>query len=756
MRATARSIACVNSYPRCHEGSRCVKLLDGHRILALEVCDRSALVRFLESLGAEIEHIARRALENPAAFEQELAAASILLDQIGLPSLAAIGWSRERIEALNPALVHVSITPFGSFGPRAQWSGSELVVSALGGVLGLTGTPDRAPVKEALDACSFHAEMVAAAGAMAAHYERAQSGRGQHVDVSIQEVAFSRNVNGILVWQFERRKLHRVGGALNYGRAIVRCIWPLADGFCFHTLMTGRLGAPANQALSDWIDACGLRNPLRGVDWLQYNRSTLEPAIRADWEAAIEAFFRTRTKSEIAVEGRRRGINAAPVQEPADVLADPHLAARGFWRQQAGVRIPCRFVRLEEGTSASAAPHREAGRSGPLAGVRVLDFSWALVGSITTKTLGDLGADVIKVESRTRPCLSRLDVQVSVSRQGEFDDKPWFAHLNSSKRSLALDLKKPESRVVLEPLVRWADIVVENFSPGTLAKLGLAFEDLERLHPGIILVSGSVYGQTGPLAQEWGVDGTGAALSSRTFLTGWPDRGPVIPGAVPYGDVIVPYVMAAAGAAALAQRRTRGQGIHVDASMYEICAQQMRAALVEAQTGRAPQRLGNADPWTFHQGVYPAAGEDRWIAISCPTSAEWQRLCRLAGLARAGEPETSPADCDERLAAWTAGQAGADLASRLQAAGIPAGAVQDIEDLIEHDPQIAARQSLVLLDHPLLGPFGHVRTPMTFSRSSVVPFRAPRIGEHSREIASEIAGLPTERIDELERLGVFR
>src|SRR5581483_3332631 len=114
-------------------------------------------------------------------------------------------------------------------------------------------------------------------------------------------------------------------------------------------------------------------------------------------------------------------------------------------------------------------------RGGPLAGIRVLDFSWALVGSITTKILGDLGADVLKVESRARPCLSRLDVQVGASKPGELDDKPWFAHLNTSKRSLALDLKRPESREVIDPLLEWADVVVENFSPGTMAKLKLDY-----------------------------------------------------------------------------------------------------------------------------------------------------------------------------------------------------------------------------------------------------------------------------------------
>ncbi len=120
---------------------------------------------------------------------------------------------------------------------------------------------------------------------------------------------------------------------------------------------------------------------------------------------------------------------------------------------------------------------------------------------------------------------------------------------------MALDMKRRESREVLDPLIRWADVIVENFSPGTMAEARPRLRSARKTNPGLIMVSGSVYGQTGPLAQKWGVDGTGAALSGRTYLTGWPDRDPVIPGAVPYGDVIVPYVMAATAAAALQHRR---------------------------------------------------------------------------------------------------------------------------------------------------------------------------------------------------------
>lgn len=724
--------------------------LEGTLVLAAGGMADRPLCRFLATLGAQVR--------GGEPEESSVAEADFLIDDFGIERLADRGITRALLETWNPALVHVSVTPFGSGGPRARWRGGELVVSAMGGTLGLTGEPGEAPVKEALDACTFHADMAAAAGAMAAWYSLARSGRGQHVDVSIQEVAFSRNVSGVLAWQFDRRKVVRAGGFLTYGKARVRCIWQLADGWCFHSLMSGRFGAPANQALSEWIDEAGLDNPLREVDWLRYDRSTLPAARRAEWERAIDGFFRTRTRDEIRGEGRRRGINACVVEAPVDVPADPHLQARGFWIEEAGCKVPGRFASLCASASDATSPRadppepvpvatrlgnsigpdskRQDSRGGPLAGMRVLDFSWALVGSITTKILGDLGADVIKVESRARPCLSRLDVQVAASRPGELDDKPWFAHLNTSKRSLSLDLKKPESREILERLVTWADAVVENFSPGTMDRLGLGYADLAAANRGLVMASGSVYGQSGPLASEWGVDGTGGALSGRTWLTGRRDGNPVIPGAVPYGDVIVPYVMAACVIASLVRRQRDGQGCHIDASMYEICAQQMAPAIIAAQRGADLRRDGNRDPNVYRQNVYPAAGDDRWVAISLFDAVDEARLRQLTG--------------DEPIGQWTAARDAHEIVAQLQDNGIAAGVVQDIEDIFERDAALLARGALVELPHPKLGAFGHVRTPLTFSGDRVTPFRAPAIGEHNREIALGVAGLSAARYRALE------
>jgi crotonobetainyl-CoA:carnitine CoA-transferase CaiB-like acyl-CoA transferase len=199
--------------------------------------------------------------------------------------------------------------------------------------------------------------------------------------------------------------------------------------------------------------------------------------------------------------------------------------------------------------------------------------------------------------------------------------------------------------------------------------------------------------------------------------------------------------MAAGVGAALQHRRETGRGCHIDASMYEICVQQMRGYLAMAKRGERSQRTGNADARLFWQDVLPAAGDDRWVAITCATKADHARLIALTG------PDP---------AAWTAMREDHAIAVQLQAAGIVCGVVQDCEDMIERDPQLGGRGALVTLDHPLLGPFGHIATPLRFSRDAFSPFRAPGMGEHAHDVARTLCGLSDARIAELEQAGVFQ
>ncbi|MEP7209517.1 MAG: CoA transferase [Alphaproteobacteria bacterium] len=778
-------------------------LLTGIRVIEIAGARGAVAGRYLASLGADVTRIGpsdgdaanalgKRQVAEPEDLEPLIAAADILIASDPREFRSGQRFDRARLDQINLRLVSAALTPFGIEGPYADFSGPEIVVSAMGGCLGVVGYEDRPPVKEALEACGYHAEMMAVAGCLMAIWERETSGCGQLVDISVQEVAASRVTNGVLSWQFDHRLLERSGVALSYGKARVRCVWDLKDGAVFHSLMTGGFGAPANAALSAWMDEAGVDNPMRGIDWLKYDRSALPAETRAVWETAIDAFFRSITKAEMRVEGRRRGINACVVNAPGDVLDDAHLAARGFWTNAGGVRLPKRFVRVADvagrdlepstahsresgnpeassagarsawvpavaGTSGKKSGRDNCNNRGALAGVRVLDFSWALVGSITTKLLADNGAEVIKVESSTRPCLSRIDVQITASKRGNFDDKPWFIHMNTGKQSLRLNMKRKEAREVIDPLIARADVIVENFSPGTMASLGLDYATLAAKRPDLIMVSGSVFGQTGPLAKEWGVDGTGAALSGRLALTGWPDRTPVTPSSVPYGDVVLPPIMAAAAAAALHYRRRTGKGVHIDASMYEACAQQMAPAILAAQAGPQPHRHGNDDPACVLQGVYLAGSF--WIAIRVEDEAAWKRLGRLIG----GEwgPSAYMLSPDQRRATeahirfWLEMHEPWDAMATLQHAGVAAGVVQSAADLVDRDPQLRARNFLVDLPNPALGRFEHQASPIHLSRTPAALRTAPGLGEHTRQICSEIIGLSPQRIAELEAAGVF-
>ncbi|MBN1848080.1 MAG: CoA transferase [Deltaproteobacteria bacterium] len=400
-----------------------------------------------------------------------------------------------------------------------------------------------------------------------------------------------------------------------------------------------------------------------------------------------------------------------------------------------------------------------------LEGVKILDFSWALVGSITAKQLGDHGAQIVKIETSKRVDLARTDRQVSISKPNSFDDKPWFTHLNTSKYSMALNLKHPRSREVVDKLIQWADVVLENFTPGTMTKLGLDYESIKKQRPDIIMASGSVYGQTGPMAQEWGVDGTGNALSSRLYLTGWPDRGPVVPTSVPYGDVVLPTFIASAIIAALDYRRRTGKGQHIDAGMFEAIVHQTSPAIMDWVANRNLQgRTGNRSLYASPHGIFPCAGEDRWVAITVFTEDEWRALCRVMGnpawsqedrFSTLSARKENEDDLEAYISKWTRQSTPHEIMEECQAAGVPAGAVQNAEDLIEHDPQLKEREFLTPIEHPVLGTFGHPTPPYKLLRNKAGVRTSPCLGEHTFMVCTEFLNMPVEDFLELENEGVF-
>jgi len=403
-----------------------------------------------------------------------------------------------------------------------------------------------------------------------------------------------------------------------------------------------------------------------------------------------------------------------------------------------------------------------------LTGIKVLDFGWALVGALTTRFLADYGADVVRIESSKRPDFSRLDrgyPYVKTSSLNDLDDKPWFAQLNTSKYSMALNLKKPRAKEVINKLVRWADVVNENYTPGTMDKLGLGYAYMKSIKPDIIMISGSVYGQTGSLAKEWGIDGTGAALSGRLALTGWPDRVPVTPSVGVYGDYVLPVINGLAVMAALIRKLKTGKGQYIDASMFEVCSQQITPALLDWQANehlqtRNGNRVANAAP----HGVFPCIGNDRWCAIAIFTPEEWGSFKQVIGnpswvheqrfstleLRKQHEDEL-----EELVSRWTRMCTAEQVMERLQNAGVPAGVVQNGQDLLENDPHLAERQQLVQLTHPVIGTFGHQAPPFKLSKTPARMRTSPCLGEHSEYVCTNFLGMTDAEFVDLASAGVF-
>jgi crotonobetainyl-CoA:carnitine CoA-transferase CaiB-like acyl-CoA transferase len=265
-------------------------------------------------------------------FRKLVEKADFVLESLTPGYMDSLGLGYEALRRVNPRIIMTSVTLFGQKGPYAQYKGSELITSALGGVLLTTGDPDRPPVREGPDSVYFHAGTVAALGTVFAHYHREITGEGQQVDVSLQEVAASRTFNNLVIWEFGKSLLKRSGGVRRIGARSTRWIWQCQDGYIFWTLMPGKFGAPANRALSKWIDEDGLENPLNKVtNWDQFHPATISREELDTYQEAIAKFFMNHTAKEIVEEGLTRGINAALVNCPADVLESHQLKARNYW-----------------------------------------------------------------------------------------------------------------------------------------------------------------------------------------------------------------------------------------------------------------------------------------------------------------------------------------------------------------------------------------------------------------------------------------
>jgi crotonobetainyl-CoA:carnitine CoA-transferase CaiB-like acyl-CoA transferase len=402
-------------------------------------------------------------------------------------------------------------------------------------------------------------------------------------------------------------------------------------------------------------------------------------------------------------------------------------------------------------------------RNGALADLKILDFMWVMAGPAATRILADYGATVVRIESPTRIDTARTLGPFLHNRPGP-DESGLFSNCNAGKLGITLDLANPRAREVIAGLVRWADVVTESFSPKAMRAWGYDYEQLRRIKPDLIMLSTCLMGQTGPLAKIAGFGTMAAAISGFHNLTGWTDRAPAGPFGA-YTDYVAPRFTAIAILAALEWRRRTGEGQYIDQSQAESSLHFLTPALLDyTVNGRVQSRAGNSDPECAPHGVYPAAGDDQWVAIVCRDDDDWRALAAAMNRAElAGDARYARAagrlECREQLdalvAQWTRGLEAARVGFILQAAGVPAHAVQNSAAAFA-DPQLGHRGHFVAVDHPVVGKTTVEGPRALLSRTPArVRAAAPWLGQHTQYVLEEILGYHQDRISDLASAGVF-
>jgi len=398
----------------------------------------------------------------------------------------------------------------------------------------------------------------------------------------------------------------------------------------------------------------------------------------------------------------------------------------------------------------------------PLAGIRIVDFTWAWAGPQATLLLGMLGAEIIKVESRARLDHTRLRSLMTGPTLTSPDHSVIFGDLNLNKLSLTLDLTKPTAVEIVKSLVKISDVVAENMRPGVLDRLGLSYEALRVVKPDIIMLSSSAVGSTGRERAYVGYAPTFAALGGITHITGQ-SEGPPMPlsGAV---DLRVGTTSAFAILAALYHHARTGQGQYIDLSSTEaVCAMIGDTFLEYAMNRRSPGRAGNRDRIMAPHNCYPCAGDRKWITIAVATDDEWRALCGVVADPRLNDERFSDGygrwhhqeELDQIIGEWTASRSPQEITQALQAVGVAALPAHNGHTLVE-DPQLRERGVMQQIEHPLTGKRLVAGPPWRFSRTPASIRRpAPLLGEHNRYVLNELLGLPAEEIQRLTDEGVL-
>jgi crotonobetainyl-CoA:carnitine CoA-transferase CaiB-like acyl-CoA transferase len=732
--------------------------------------------------------------EGQQAFRELIASVDLLIETLPPGELDRLGLSWTELSKANPALVMTSISGFGQSGPHSHYKVSDLVASAMGGAMDAIGHPQDPPVKLVGSQAYVQASTLAAVSSMIALYHSARSGQGQHVDISVQEAVLAvTSICGVGKWLEDGLVAKRFGEGLF--AAVPSGTYPCKDGRIY--LIVNR---PLHwKALAHWI------NQVTG------NREVLDPmfdgpsSARQPYRQLLDIFI-SELSSQFTVEefyrqGQQRHIAVTPLNNAHSICADHHLNERQFyvpvahgentliypgppyrlektpWRLQWSAVAPGQHNselrqlfsgqrRAVENPDAGSGVVDGAEKPHALAGLRVIEFTAGMAGPWIGRFMAYCGADVIKVESKNYPDVTRLYVSPQNPELGvQSQTSPWFTDWNAGKRFVCLDLSKPQAVDLAKALVAESDIVIDNNGNGVMEKLGLGFDQLKALKPGLILLSSTGYGKFGPDAKyiSWGPNIE--TLSGLSSLSGFAHQECTMT-QFAYPDPLSALHGLFALMCAVEHRRKTGEGQLINMAQLETVIAAMGDVLLEVFANDSePLKLGNGS-WHFApQGCYRCKGDDHWCVMTVATQCEWQRLCALAE-----HPEwlqdarfkslsarlENRAALDALIEAWTMQYDPYVLMQLLQQAGIAAGVVQNARDQFERDSHLQARHFFEEIKHHKKGcvlapgiPLGLTATP----GKTVDTGRA--IGSDNQAVFCGLLGLSPEQFQAYLEAGVI-
>jgi crotonobetainyl-CoA:carnitine CoA-transferase CaiB-like acyl-CoA transferase len=699
----------------------------------------------------------------------------------------ALGY--EDLSADNPGLVYTSITDFGATGPKRDFVGSDLVAGALSGALHVTGDAEDPPVTIAANPAYVSASACAASATLIALRHRSRTGVGQRIDVSaVEAMAATSSICGIGRFREDGVVASRYGTGLF--AAIPSGAYRCRDGLAY--LIVNRPSHWA--ALAKWVHEKTGNEEI--LDPMFDGPSSVRQPYRELLDVFIGELAAGYSVADLYREAQRRHIAITPVNTAKQLYADPHLADRGYFAdapQPGGgsLRLPGAPVRFEQGgwrlrrpapksgehtdevlseprrrsAVVSKPPPADDGR-GALSGLRVVEFTAGMAGPWIGRFMAACGADVVRVESVAHPDVTRLFVPPRDAAAGINPQlSPWFTDWNAGKRFVSLDLLEPEGVELAKLLVRYADVVIDNYSTGTMAKLGLGADVLRDGRPELVTLSTTGYGQTGPCRKyvTWGPNIE--ALSSLSTLSGFADRECTIT-QFAYPDPVSALHGLFAILCALRLRDETGHGQALEMSQLEATAATLGSRLAEfAATGKEPARRGNRSPASAPHDVYRCKGEDRWCAITLTAEERWPAFCDVLGRSDlVSDPRFESAALrlenrealDAQIGAWTRERDEYQVMEAMQRAGVAAGVVQNVEDQAERDDHLAARGFFERIPHAVRGevvataiPLGLTATPARTAGAGAA------IGAHNREVFCGLCGLSEAEFARLAECGAI-